>query len=354
MGNNIKLEHVEFGSFYEKSDLVISDSPWINSDKTIFTSSGRDALFAIIKTVAKDLYATNKLTVWLPSYYCHPITEALAQFYRVRIYQSTPYTPSKIDYPFTSSDILVLVEFFGAPSLTSFSGSPIVLLDKTHNPLSEQSYRYDIDYSFGSLRKILPVADGGFIVNHNTTAQLVEELVVTDEHAKLFRDVKRAMKLKKDYLEVKRFYKNDFLELFQASESAFGNVVSPSRALTPIDELIYVDIDFYLSRRRHNSQLLKAYITARRTKMHIIESDIFFVIQFESEVIREKTKRALILNDIYPAVLWPADERFMTVDDLKFSRTTLVMPTDFRYDEPCFELLTQRVNKIMEEIENDD
>lgn len=342
----------EFGSFYEETALVSSDSTWIDED-SVFLGSGRDALYAIIRSITSRSEAERReFTIWVPSYYCHPITNALVREYNVKIYPSTPYTPVATTNTFKTSDIIVVPEYFGNPSRLELKGNPIVILDKTHNPASDFRYPFDVDYEFGSLRKILPIAEGGYLKLLSTHSQSpVHKPSVTDNHLNNFQCVSLAMSTKSLYLQNKVAEKTGFLSTFSECESEYGDVLHPSGAVMSAEQLSHLDMTYYLEARRQNNKLLASTLSDSFCDVELIDDDVFFIIGFKDNSAREEVKKSLIKNDVYPAVLWPVDDQYMTEADKVFSQRILVLPTDFRYCDHEIFLLAKILKQALEGID---
>ncbi|WP_164742419.1 hypothetical protein [Pseudidiomarina mangrovi] len=342
----------EFGSFYEETVLVFSDSTWTDED-SVFLGSGRDALYAVIRSITSINEAEQReFTIWMPSYYCHPITSALAREYNVKIYPSTPYKPVVTTNAFKATDIVVVPEYFGNPSRLELNGNPIVVLDKTHNPASDFRYSFDVDYEFGSLRKILPIADGGYLKLLSIHSQSpLHTPSATDNHLNNFQRVSLAMSTKSLYLQNKVAEKNGFLNTFSECESAFGDVRNPSGSVMPDKQLSHLDMTYYLGARRQNNKLLASILSDSFCYVELIDDDVFFIIGFKDNNAREQVKKSLIEKDVYPAVLWPVDDQYMTEADKVFSQRMLVIPTDFRYGEHEIFLLAKILKQALEGID---
>lgn len=321
----------EIGSFYPSVNVKTSNEKWCDSANLAYTGSGRDALYAILWEINNRSEGQVK-RIWLPSYYCHSVTHILKQRFKISIYEARPKFAAEIEESLTKNDVLVFLEYFGHKSNIKFSGEPVVVLDKTHNPTSDFKYEFHVDFSFGSLRKMLPVVDGGFYFNGNGGTSR-KDWAVTGDHAGSFDAIRASMKLKLEYLEGGRSDKESYISLHASGESNIGGNLTPSGMLSEKKLMDYADFNFYLNSRQRNNKHLKELINSESLSLCVIDDDLFFTIKFESELSRESIRKKLIHNDIYPVILWPVDSDYMNAADQDLSKRTLVLPTDFRYDE---------------------
>jgi hypothetical protein len=142
-----------------------------------YFSTGRDALISLLAS-GRSEYGWKRL--WLPGYYCPDVVRSLIPLgLELRAYASLPGGPPDIrELPTRVGDVVLLVNLFGllggsglpAASLRSPTDSRqrnldriVVVEDHTHDPLSLWARRSTSDWCFASLRKTLPLPDGGVI-----------------------------------------------------------------------------------------------------------------------------------------------------------------------------------------------
>lgn len=324
----------EIGSFYPKLDLITADYMWHKTEKINFLASGRDALYGLLLELTQNNQGSN-FKIWIPSYYCHSLTMTLHKSHHINIYESRPYEPINISNYFTENDLIVVPEYFGHKSCIQFRGNPRIILDKTHNPITNYTYEYDVDYIFGSLRKVLPIADGGFYIrndNSSNRTDLEANYPISDTHMSSYEAIAKAMQLKTNYLDGIISKKEDYLDLYSYGESQIGTDITPSGILSNSTLISYADIQYYISARINNNRMLKSLFNKHSLNFKFIDTTLFFTLSFTSATERDSFKMHLIGNNIYPSVLWPVNSKYMLKDDIKLSKTTLVLPTDFRYN----------------------
>lgn len=337
----------EYGSFYHAVEINKKSDKWCKVADPVFMGSGRDALYAILSDIG-NVFSSEIKRIWLPSYYCHSVTHVLEVYFDIFIYEARPGFSSVVSEELSRNDLLVALEFFGNKADLSFSGTPWVVLDKTHNPISEFSYSFNVDFVFGSLRKILPIADGGFYFCNNESSKVTESWSLTERHKKSFDFISKAMSLKADYLEFNEGLKNDFLNLHAQGESSIGKDIVPSGIASDIELVKYSDVSHYLLARKSNNLILACKIKSFNIPVSVLESNYFFTVLFDNNHDRDFFRAKLIENNIYPVVLWPVDDKYMLEDDKDLSMRMLVLPTDFRYGKSDMEYIANVIKEIFE------
>ena len=163
--------------------------PWRHG---AYFSTGRDALCALLAAVCTR---PTWRRFWLPAYYCPDVVRTLlslapALLLELRTYPAPPPSPPDLTrIPLAPGDLLLLVDLFGlhgAPPLAA-RGTPApvpasaiadrgrrfrartlppgvaLIEDHTHDPLSLWARTSTADWCFASLRKTLPLPDGGVL-----------------------------------------------------------------------------------------------------------------------------------------------------------------------------------------------
>ena len=136
-----------------------------------YYASGRTALYQILRSRTPQL---NKL--WLPDWLCHTMVDAVkkagleCRFYELDVdFQATIDALAKSG--FKDGEVVLMVNYFGLQDLTDISKSiketypnSVVIEDdvQAYWTFAEKENPY-ADYRFTSLRKALPVPDGGLV-----------------------------------------------------------------------------------------------------------------------------------------------------------------------------------------------
>ncbi|WP_354686934.1 hypothetical protein [Cupriavidus necator] len=317
----------EFGSFFSLDATVPTGGPpWLAQDAVLY-GSGRDALRAVI--------AHGKARGWrclyVPSYYCHDVTDAAAQDIDVRLYPHAPFEPGTV-LQLADDEAALVVEYFGMPCAVRVSGGAVIL-DRTHDWLAPWSYARTPDYLFASLRKLLPLPDGG--IARAAPGQSLPRPPVTEAHATLAARLAAAMAMKDAWLRGAPLEKVRYLALARDVEAALGRAdeISGPCALT---QALAPAIDLRQLRRRRleNGTVFSARLTAlcgSGSPVRPLQTPAYAMLRFATHDAREACRAALIAEHIYPAVLWPMQREGVPAAHRMLSDQLLAFHVDYRY-----------------------
>ena len=150
----------------EKKDLGVADTnAFLQSLE--FLSSGRDALLRILKL---ENFSDTQ-TLWIPEYFCPSVVRILRKVANVKFYFDSPIEQSPNFETLTpaENDAVLIVNFFGWRNFqlwqdwqNSQTKKLIFIEDHSHAPFSNWAMNTQVDYSFASLRKTLPLPDGAY------------------------------------------------------------------------------------------------------------------------------------------------------------------------------------------------
>ncbi len=304
--------------------------------------SGRDALRALIRALAPK-------RVLFPSYYCEDVFD-VAPRAQVRLYQDHPER-STVDLrpdDLETGDLVVVVNTFGlrarSPLTMSVPDSVVVVDDHTHAPFSswarEEALKSSRRFAFASLRKWLPIPDGGVL--WSPSGHDVPTAADADDRARsITLDRLSGMTLKSAYLAGAPIEKDAFRTLLVRGEEAIGRGERPS-GMSAISRglLDALPIDDFVERRRANH---RAFLEAFRASPGVRvasaacdETPFGIVLVFEDDATRDAVRRALVAASIYPAVLWPLTADWSTLRsdrdaEVALSRRVLFLHCDHRY-----------------------
>ena len=240
---------------YQKD--VPKRQPWM--DECIWGGSGRD-LFRLLIKHGMRTYGWSRL--WIPAYFCKDITSAiLATGIDIAVY---PHGPEDTDNPSEKikvlpHDVLLVVDFFGISKKIEYHDTQrkivAVIEDHTHDPWSNWSYTSNADWCIASLRKVLPLPDGGVLwspLHH----KLPSAVSVTNKRRNASLKKNAGMSLKALYLNGHCIEKNIFRQLLAAGEQdiASGNISGMSDWAVNI--LPTFPIDRWREKRRINHRCI--------------------------------------------------------------------------------------------------
>lgn len=173
----IKISEVKFNpdkiyplARLAKIDALLTDSPnSLRPDWELF-ASGRCALWRIFLKMAKSGFCGR---IFLPRYFCPTVLESVRKFYKVEFFEDLPSekSPRFETLKAKTGDAVMAVNFFGLRDMRIWRdwkacNPDIILIENaSHVPFTVGETR--ADYAFGSLRKYLPLTDGGFAIAQN-------------------------------------------------------------------------------------------------------------------------------------------------------------------------------------------
>lgn len=317
----MKNDRWEMGSsFHEISTELTSNVSSVSWSDCELYLSGRYAILDLV--LYKKIYE-NLTEIYLPSYYCHDVTRLIESQIEVKLYECSPI--SIIDLSLFPRDAtVILVEYMGNKVRTIGDNSLKVIIDKTHNPLSKFSYSFIPEFQFGSLRKIFPTGEGGFLFPKPYFSQKKTSSINEDS----LKSLKRAMHLKKAYLHGGDIDKNDFLKEFNTFEELLNNTTSIYNISEDTLALLStLDVDTLYDNKKKNLDFLYSYYE-NSTVIQIFKNNSyfsFFVLLGDYSRIRSK----FIDNNVYPIVLWPNYEGDIHLIN---GYVLVSLHADFRYD----------------------
>lgn len=310
----VRLPAWEHGSDFHWMDVASrspSATPWAGQS----FGNGRQALVAAVRHLGAS-------RVWLPDYYCVDVSHAVLDLgLEVRTYEHRP-TDAPESFATQRGDLVVAVDFFGwgAPRIEVAPGATL-LEDRTHR------LRHGGSDWFASLRKTLPVPDGGWLA----LRERVDSPPTRLEHVEAANRRLTGMLLKREYLAGRMPDKAAFRADSTQGERGLGPL--PSLPLSISVELAtrYDWGPWHEHRRRNWNGFADAY-TGEPTLLGGSDS-AFVVLQCPNHGTRERLHARLVAESIYPAVLWPLTGSRLPVSPAArdFSKTMLALHCDGRY-----------------------
>lgn len=335
----------DFHYFFEAGEI---QSSLFSEVSFSFFFSGRVALYNLLE---KGIEKYQWKKVGFPSYYCHEVVEFCEKLpIEVVYYKFNPFTNTQsIDWEDDQKNVFINVDFFGIQKLdTSFIQNSIIIDDLTHNLLSLKESK--ADYCFGSLRKQLPLAAGGFCVDNKNDFEFNDN--VNEFAHKIAAQKLSAMYLKSEYLEGKFNHKDIFRQLYMEAEQAFESHETNSTLPDLIKSQLFSLAPEKLIKQSHeNIQFIKSQIIPS-TKLVLQNTDarteMGIILLFETNDLRNKLRTNLIENKIYPAVLWPGQ---LSAIDKDLENRILFIHSDFRYKQEDLQFILHTLNNFINDHE---
>lgn len=299
-------------------------------------SCGRDALLRILKT--EKFSAPRK--IWMPEFFCPSVVRMLRRSFEVRLYADYPSEPAprfetlKPD----GGDAVLAVDFFGLRAEEPWrnwlaeNADMLSIADVSHAPFS--GWLADAcDYSFASLRKTLPVPDGGFLRGKNFVP------------AKMFRAGSGLCAFAGDMLSaaaVRDFSGYDAAEdLYYAGEDKLDGKAEVSR-ISKYSLSILENFDI-ASAAKCTLENLKIFCAETASCTDFIELNRAFgnltnpfsafspVLKFRENSARDKFHNALYAAGVMPSIYWGGLGSGASARAHVESDTTFTIPLDFRH-----------------------
>lgn len=325
-----------------------AESPW--SEDGRFFGSGRDALRALLRHGARELGWKRAL---VPYYFCQEVVGAAALELPIKGYVDRPLlgSPSERSFDARSGDVVLVVNYYGLRSSAwSFQAPGVcVIEDHTHDPWSDWARTSTADYAIVSLRKTLPLPDGG-VVWSPAGRSLPPTFPVTEERQRASERKLVSQVLKTLYLEGHSVSKAAFRELALESEEhmASGPISGMPEATRSLLEVFPTQTWREIRRRNFDAaeQLLKGSSLSLLTAESPDSVPFSLLLLATDNQRREAIRAALPKLGVFPAVLWwltkPAVEG-IPEEDHAFSGRLLSIACDYRYS---IEHMTELVRKI--------
>jgi len=321
--------------------------PWRGG---LLVGSGRDAL----RLLVRHGRATRRWRrLWIPSYLCQEVVAAIAaEGLTLEAYPDLPGHPLALPAAQPGDAVLVVNTFGrrGGPPPAPPPGVDLVE-DHTHDPTSPWSRASQAEFAVASLRKTLPIPEGGVLWSPGgCTLPTAPPLTEERRHA---ADAKRqAMVLKARYLAGEPVEKEDFRRLALAGEAgmASGNVSAMSEETRAALEAL--PLERWRAARASNLTFLADRLAHLRW-LSVLAVEAPSAVCFSAVLVvdeparRDRVRSGLIARRVYPAVLWPLEETVLPVSDeaRALSRRVLSLHCDARYSEEDLARVAQLVEE---------
>lgn len=306
-----------------------------NTIKTFFPTAqyyadGRQALIALYKH-------QGWRRLWVPEYFCYEVLDTMeAAGIQVGFYMDLPECDDVAaikNIPFEEGDALLRMNFFGLRKFRSNEGIGVpVVEDHTHDLIGGWSRNSDADWCVASLRKTLPIAEGGMLWSPKGV-RLPPAPTHDTENANIAFRRWNAMKLKARYISGENNEKSAFRHEMTTTEAYFD--IAPISAVDSITKayLDCFDIRDWYNRKEFNWHELNKMKTRdfRVLVPECIGSNSFsYTILCRSHEYRNTIRHSLIQHGVYPAILWDVPENVSSATR-NFSTRMLSIHCDARY-----------------------
>lgn len=341
------MPHWEIGSEFDWSEQFLgssTDANWFPDTYELF-STGTACLRAIYS--ARSLAAkTTRPRMHLPSFYCMTVARALAADFEICWYRDAPSesTPDLQSIAAERGDYILILNTFGLRERTCWTRwaaqnpAVVTIEDHSHDPFSGWAQTSTADYSFASLRKTLPIPDGGML--YSPKGRVIPRPRPSPSEGAEKRLT--AMLLKNAFLRGYAIDKDVYRQLEMASqvdlESELDAAASPftRNVLQALDiggmrRRKQENIDHFLERAKNQPSGLWSPLPSATRNTEGVPLNV--IVTCIDRNVRESLRRYLTGKNIFTAIHWSLDERIAAPDPLakQLADRILTVPVDFRY-----------------------
>ena len=333
----------EFGSDFHSINSYQSGRAHISNvyPDAWYMADGRMCLQALI-----EQYGWKR--IWMPEYFCYEVIDTIRKQTNIEIkfYKDYPGYNDKDEIQkikFQEGDVLFRVNYFGMREKRSEKKIPVpVIEDHTHDLLGHWALYSDADWCMASLRKTLPIPEGGILWSPKGH-QLSITFNDTEDNEQMAANRWKAMDMKAEYLAGQPVDKDAFRALYVETEEWFDTA-----ALSGIDKrtkkfLEEVDINLWYNAKRNNLQNICSEIP-NAVEAEDNSCNLFSLILKTDN--RQDVRQALIDAKVYTAILWNVPDE-VSPEVKNYSRQMLSVHCDGRYTEEDMKDLTERIKKVL-------
>lgn len=331
---------MEFGSDFHIIDYQEGKSLIEIYPESNLYASGRQALLDLAM-------ARGWGKLWVPSYFCEESLDCISRHgIELKKYNGSPLSNLDKSIPkneISNKDALLVVNYFGLYGVRNFDDIGCeVVEDHTHNLIGDWAINSNADWCIASLRKTIPIADGGILWSpkHHILPSTPPNSTETEE---VMKRRYNAMTLKKDYLDFKKLNKSEFLELFRDTESSFDNIPISSISERSRNIIEGFDINVWYERKKSNWEYIsKKLENIQGVKLLIPENDddtpFSITLLFENNNKRDRFRKRMIDKSVYPAILWNLED-VHDISAKSFADRMLSIHCDGRYSIADMDIL---------------
>ena len=266
---------------------------------------------AIVELVKK--YNISRL--WIPGFYNYEVIDYIKMNSDCKIifYNDSPLSHSDRKNlekkTFLKDDAILRINYFGFRKYRNNKNiKALVIEDHSHSLISEWAQKSNADFCVASLRKTMPIAEGGILWSPLNKA-LPEKPNKTKENETLARKRVEAMKLKSDLLIGKNKDRSYLKKLYLETEKQFSTLPCSLISEDSMDIVKIMDIAKWDKIKKRNWKTLQKSIKSDKVKILQPETDLCnpfsLILKFKNHSDREKVRENLIKRQrVFSLILW--------------------------------------------------
>src|SRR5574344_1113211 len=340
----------EFGSDFHYLDLYTSGRAHLTDvyKGATLLADGRQCIVALIRQ-----YGWKR--IWMPDYFCYEVIDTIKEQtgIKVKFYEDSPLHEGQVEnLPFKEGDVLLRMNFFGLREQRNNKRITCpVIEDHTHDPFGHWALYSDADWCISSIRKILPLPEGGMMWSPKGH-KLDVNLIASEENEKIAATRWEGMEMKAAYLKGEDINKDEFRKRYTETEEWFDHS-EPTLIDDRSKEFVskQLEINLWQGAKRKNWVLLKSLVKSDVCKVLEPEDDsctmFSLVLYFDTKEIRDSVRKRLIETCVYPAILWAVPDS-ASVTAKEFSERMVSVRCVGRYHEGDIKQLASILNKALE------
>lgn len=345
IGSVLELDEWELYSILEQEKTFWLPFMKNKEYQSVFYQSGRNAIEGLL-IFLKERKGIRKML--LPDYMCETVKDAgkragiFLEYYKID--REYCFSPEEIEQKLAEDTCLFVAHFFGKKLekeiLSRIEGwkalGTIVIEDITLSLFSsdeEQGVGFGT-YTLGSIRKWLPVPDGGFVTS--CSEELPEEITGTfvSKYTDFYLMVQT---MKREYIQgdcQNKTLKKIYMDYYSLSiQELFSDYKLYPMSVWTRNYLQNYNIDAVVEKRMRNYDYLFAKLSkleGMKLKVHREEGylPLGLVIQTEN---RDELLQYLIRNDIYCNVHWRLEASEENPELTFLAQHSITIPCDQRY-----------------------
>lgn len=340
----------EFGSDFHSIDSYNSARAHLTDvfRNAMLLADGRQCIVMLIRQ-------NGWKRLWMPDYFCYEVIETIKEQtgIEVKFYADNPLIEGKVEnLPFKKGDVLLRMNYFGLRDVRRKKDIPVpVIEDHSHDPFGHWALYSDADWCISSIRKSLPLPEGGMMWSPKGY-KLPEVPLSSNDNERIAAIRWEAMEVKAAYLAGREVSKDEFRKKYTETEEWFDQAEP-----TQIDERTKVfickqfDLNLWLGAKRRNWKLLSKLVNKEHCEVLSAEHEscsmFSLVLLLESKEKRDALRSELIGRCVYPAILWNVPETASATSQ-DFCQRMLSIHCDGRYTEEDIRQLADILNQALE------
>lgn len=329
----------EFGSDYHFiKDLKLRKAEYQLPFNSRFYANGRQAI--------KDLISFKKWKrIWMPEYFCYEIIAAIKEVgIEVMFYYDNPSIVENdaiSTIPFQDCDVLFRMNYFGLRSKRDNSKIAVpVIEDHSHDLIGEWAQSSNADWCIASLRKTLPISDGGILWSHKK--HKLPQVVSSSNESNMLAALRfKAMRKKANYLQGLTENKDEYLGLFAKTEAQFNELKLSVISSDSFSIVKSMDIESWYKQKKYNWLILSKLSYPKVEILHPEHSGCYpfsLVLKFNNKKNRDIVRSFLLKKNVYPSILWQIPNA-QSPDIVDYGNTSLSIHCDARYNKDDIKIL---------------